>query len=209
MAVRSLAQSSLRQNPQLNSMLAGYQPNAFHHLETVRLGATASEVQFTNLDRYRDYQHLQIRAVAKSGAAVGYNILEMAMRLNNATSTYRNHWMQGNGSSVTSSDFSRSFMLVGNTMSSDSGIGPTFIGAVIDILDPFDTLKNTTVRGISGGQDSRSTLGPNGIITLASGAYFSTDAISSITLYSAYGGSTLSSFTAGSRFSLYGIKAKA
>jgi hypothetical protein len=148
--------------------------------------------------------------VAKNAATVGYNMLEMVMRINTSNSGYRSHSLTGSGSSVSSGDFSLSSqMLVGYTVSSDSGVGPTFASSIIDILDPFET-KNKTVRSFSGGGDSRSTLGPLSSVGLWSGAWFNTTPVNSLTLYGAYGsGGTLASFAAGSRFSLYGLKARA
>jgi hypothetical protein len=72
---------------------------------------------------------------------------------------------------------------------------------VIDILDPFETSKNTTIRNFSG------LLVPGNItaVYLTSGAFLNTAAITSITFTDRLG----ASYSAKSRFSLYGIKATA
>jgi hypothetical protein len=189
---------------------AGGAAGSFDLLETQVLTGTQASVTFSSLSAYAStYQHLQIRAVAKNAAAVGYNVLEMVLRFNGSSANYRSHCLRGMSGSVSSFAPTLSTqMLVGQTVSNDSGISATFGGSVIDILDPFETTKNKTVRSLSGAGDSRSTLGPSDQISLWSGAWFDTSAVSSITLYGAYGdGGTLSNFTSGSRFSLYGIKA--
>jgi hypothetical protein len=182
---------------------------SFDLLETQVLGSSTASVTFSSLSTYAStYKHLQLRVMAKNTAAVNYNVLEMVMRINGSTSNYRSHCLRGFSGSVTSFAPTLSTqMLVGQTVSNDSGVAQTFGASVIDILDPFDSSKNTTVRSLSGAGDSRSTLGPTDQISLWSGAWFDTTAVSSLTLYGAYGdGGTLSNFTANSRFSLYGVK---
>jgi hypothetical protein len=75
-----------------------------------------------------------------------------------------------------------------------------FVPAVVDILDPFETTKNTTTRALSGGD--RPTDGEQRV-TLGSGAWFNTSAVTSILLAPRHA----LSWASGSRFSLYGIKA--
>lgn len=194
MAVKSLAQSTLRQNPQLNSMLAGYQPNAFHHLETVRLGANAASVEFTNLARYSDYQHFQIRAVGRM--TFGDVERSLTLRFNGDTATsYYNHGLFGQGSTG-SYNFSGNTIFIAS-FAAGNATASSFGAAVADILDPFDTTKNTVVRGFGGTVTTPQ-------VSLRSGVWVNTAAVTSITLLD-----TTSNLVAGSRFSLYGIKARA
>jgi hypothetical protein len=74
----------------------------------------------------------------------------------------------------------------------------SFGGAVVDILDPFNTLKYTTVRFLDGQTGSFRR------VSLNSGLWKNTDSITSITVVDLYG-----SFVSGSRISLYGLKARA
>jgi hypothetical protein len=73
-----------------------------------------------------------------------------------------------------------------------------FTGAVMDILDPFETTKNKTTRTLGGQAE-----GVFSQIRLGSGMWMNTSSVTSIKLT---GGVNISS---GSRFSLYGIKATA
>ncbi len=196
MAVRSLAQSSIRQAPQINSMLAGYQTNQFHHLETIRLGGTAASVEFTNLARYADYQHLQIRAIIRSnGNNVDGGNLQANFNGDTTGGNYRSHFLVNSGSSIASFTVANT-LLTGKAAGAVSTTG-LFAGNVIDILDAFSADKNKTTRALFG-HDSLPQIAFN------SGLWVSTAAITSISLKL---GSE--SFVAGSRFSLYGIKAKA
>lgn len=190
MAVRSLAQSTLRQNPQINSMLAGYQPNAFHHLETVRLGGNATSIEFANLARYSDYQHLQIRSVVRMGPG---GAVWTTMRFNgDSGSNYSDHGLVGTGSGVGSNA-----QTSGSSMRFSFADSNQYVATVVDILDAYDSSKFKTIRSF---------LGVHGFITevqLRSGNWRSTAAINSLSI------SCDIALLAGSRFSLYGIKARA
>ena len=192
MAVRSLAQSSLVEPFTTNSMLAGYSGNDFHHLETVRLSSTASTVEFSNLARYSDFQHLQLRVVANCTTSASNQYLRF-----NGVSTngsYYWHYLTANGTSVSSGAAFNSNMINFIICNADAS---NFTGAVVDILDPFDTTKNTTTRSFFGSARSG-----NNWLDLDSGLFLSTAAINSIQL--GFG----QSWIAGSRFSLYGLKSR-
>jgi hypothetical protein len=65
---------------------------------------------------------------------------------------------------------------------------------VCDILDPFETTKNKTIRSLAG-------YGSGGNVNLYSGLWINTSALTSITILASSG-----NFASASRFSLYGIK---
>lgn len=204
MAVKSLAQSTLRQNPQLNSMLGGYQPNAFHHLETVRLGGAASEVNFTNLQRYSDFQHLQLVALGQTFSGSGTDITEICMQINGDTGTnYVRHVLYGTPSFPVTSAATLSQNNVRIGMFTKSTQGAVYGGNIVDILDAFDSSKNTTIKGFGGfyslNQSYRSW------IALESGLWQNTAPVNSLRFFSL----DSQNFMSGTRFSLYGIKARA
>lgn len=192
MAVKSLAQSSLVIAPPTNSLLGRYQPNAFHHLETVRLGGTTASVTFSNVSQYSDYQHFQIRVAARTDRdAASDNVI---IRFNgDSGSNYSIHHLRGSGGSVTSGAGTNETKVVCRAIGGNSG---NFGAVVIDILDPFDTTKNKTVRSLGGYATD--------LVELGSGNWRSTASITSILLDQDVG----SNFLSGSRFSLYGIKAR-
>lgn len=202
MGIKSLSNSSGIVNFQKHqSMLAGIELNKFHHLETVRLGSSAASVEFTNLGQYSDFQHLQIRMTARSTRSADNS--NYYVKFNGDTgSNYAQHYMRGNGSAMESANLQTSgtqgvYVYQGLT-SATSGTG-TYAASVIDILDPFSTDKYTTIKVFTGftGAISR--------VLLESGLWMSTNAVDSITFTEYYGGS----FVSGSRFSLYGLKARA
>lgn len=199
MAVKSLAQSSILQPSTTKSMLAGYESNYFHHLETVRLGGSAASVTFSNLARYSDYQHLQVRMITRTNRS---NIVDgFFLFVNGDTgNNYSNHYIRGNGSNVLSlantsygKIWDAEYTTIGNT-----GVANAFSPCVIEILDPFETTKNTTFRYF-GSSD------PTYHMAFASGLWMNTAAVTTLQ----FAPSTGTAYLAGSRFSLYGLKARA
>lgn len=201
MAVKSLAQSSLVEPQIRNSMLAGYESNYFHHLETVRLSSTAASVTFSNLARYSDFQHLQIRYVVKTGRASLAD--DMVVRFNGDSATnYTFHSLIGPGSSApfSSGSANMSGIYGYSIIAGGTSAAQIYSPGVLDILDPFETVKNTTTRQLIG-----TVIPGQTYIMLHSGVWRNTSAIDSINLSPISG----NGFLAGSRFSLYGIKARA
>jgi hypothetical protein len=86
--------------------------------------------------------------------------------------------------------------MVSENMPVASSTANVFGAFVVDILDPFETTKNTTVRSLGGMNAAWAS------IELRSGAWLSTSAAASILLKPLVGGN----FVANSRFSIYGIK---
>jgi hypothetical protein len=162
-------------------------------LATTILTSSASSVTFSSLGDYAtDYQHLQIRAAARYGVA-GSFYDNMRLQFNADTgSNYAWHRLRGNGSTVTSAaSSSQSNILVGYYATSGS-TAPN----VIDILDPFETSKNTTLRSLAGAAETT-----DKIISLNSGLWMNTNALTEIKLFTSSG-----EFQSNSRFSLYGLR---
>jgi len=172
--------------------------DSYDLLETEILTSTQASVTFSELGSYSDYKHLQIRMVA--GTTSAYYTDTFNLQMNNVTSaSYSWHRLYGYGLTpavVSNAGASQNSILAGSFAgSSSAGFGP----AVIDVLDPFESNKNTTIRALSGSIDSGEP-----IVSLNSGAYYSVDSITSIKLLPDSG-----NFVTGSRFSLYGLKAGA
>ena len=187
MAVKSLAQSSIRQAPPVNSMLAGYSFQDFHHLETVRLGGPAASITFTNLLQYStEFRHLQVRV-----AAVGYT-------------TFGDYHLTFNNDTTATNYYSHALYSTGTGVGVGAAQAPTvnyqwFSGdnaSVIDILDAFDPTKFTTVRALSG-----NTIAGAGTNFLGSVLWRSLAPLSSLSYQN-----VRQNHGTGSRFSLYGIR---
>ena len=203
MAVKNLSNSSILQPASVNSMLGDYESNYFHHLETIRCATNISQFIFYNVDRYRDYQHLQIRAVTRNtstagGSTVNYGANGAIIFNNDTNDSYRTHYLQGNGSSLASGDYlSNSVAYIPDLGGVwDTHTADAFAVTTIDILDAFDTTKFKTLRAVS----AFSTGGRR--VILSSASWRSTSAITRIQITQ-----DGNAFKLGSRFSLYGIKA--
>jgi len=165
-------------------------------IESYILGSNQASVNFTGLGTYSStYKHLQVRMVTRT---VRTEINDSVISRFNADtgSSYAWHRLIGNGSSVSSSSgTSQSYILndatAGNTFTTNG-----FFPAVIDILDPYSTTKNTTTRTLIGGAGSYNA------IQLNSGVWLNTASVTSFQLLPL----NSANFLTGSRFSLYGIK---
>jgi len=168
-------------------------------LQTEILTGSQASVTFSSLGDYAaNYQHLQLRWVARStdtGTGGGNDFL---IQFNADTSTtYSAHRLEGNGSTVSSNaQTSQPSMRLGFVIR-DGMTANSYSAGVVDILDPFETSKNTTVRNLDG---YTAALGNQ--IRLSSGLFYKTESITSLKIL-------LDSFQfkSGSRFSLYGLKA--
>jgi hypothetical protein len=172
--------------------------NAYEWLETTVLGTATSSVTFSNLDtNYAStYQHLQIRMVGRTSGSEGGQGAQIRLRFNSDSgSNYRHHYLYGDGAAMVSNSGTATF--VGLQRFTDSGATANAYGAmIVDILDAFESTKNTTVRWIGGNANNSS------FIFMNSGLWINTAAITTIFLQPNVGGD----FAAGSRFSLYGMK---
>ena len=179
--------------PRVNytSMLAGnvaFVPSTYDLIETTILGSAASSVTFSSLATYAStYKHLQVRMVTQGPGSV-------SMRFNGVTSSgsYKDHRLYGFNGAVSSDTITTGGMYLGAVSTTASGV---FSSKVIEILDPFSSTKNKTIRTLSG----RLSDAPF-IIELVSGLFISTASVTSINIFGS------SDMSVGSRFSLYGIK---
>jgi len=168
---------------------------AYELLETTTLASAASSVTFSGLGSYSDYAHLQIRAVVARGDDFSVLIdLELRINADLTGDNYASHRLEGNGSAVTSDRILASGDIRLPNVVPAVTESNVFGASVIDILDFSSTDKNTTVRALSGAVSA-----DENSVSLASGLYALTDAVTSIRL-------NAGNLRVGSRFSLYGIK---
>lgn len=174
--------------------LGGAAPAAFELISTQVLTGTAATVTFSSIPS--TYTHLQLRIVAKFSAAsaTGYS----AVRFNSdSAANYSYHYLYGTGTSVASTG-SAGTSFAGLVFMGANDVGASvFSSNIIDILDYKDTNKYKTTRLLGGRSQSTS---PQ--VNLVSGNWRSTSAITSIDLPVLDG----TSYSIGSRFSLYGVK---
>ena len=162
---------------------------AYESIATVTVGSGgASSAIFSGIPS--GYSHLQIRSMSLFSNA------RLDITFNGDTSSsYSYHLVQGAGASAyAEGSGSVGSIRVWPNGNSTSNSYPNL--AIIDILDYANTSKNKTARILNGFDQNGS-----GIISLNSGAWFSTSAITSITLAPNTG-----TFQQYSSFALYGVK---
>jgi hypothetical protein len=165
--------------------------NSYESISTVTVGSGGqSTISFTSIPA--TYKHLQIRLISRSVAG---SADALRLSINGATGVYRNHYLEGDGSTaVAGTDSISGGINIYGIFSSTANI---FGAGIIDILDYADTNKYKTTRSLTGIDKNGS-----GFVDFDSGLYMQTTAISSITLTYAAG----NTFAQYSSFALYGIK---
>jgi len=174
----------------------GAAAGSYELISTSLVTSTVSSVVLTNSGAWTPYKHLQIRITARADTA-GSIADNFMMRFNADTGSnyFREHYLKGNGSSVTSGSEGTSTSIFVGSLTAANATTNVFASNIIDILDHAGT-KNKTTRSLNG---YHSASFPQ--IKLSSGLWMSTAGLSSIT-FSAQSGNLVS----GSRFSIYGIK---
>lgn len=167
---------------------------AYDALATVTVpSGGASSIEFAGIPT--GYKHLQIRY----NFTVGTNDRVYRMRFNSDSgNNYAFHELAGNGSSATVYAATSSSGIDGGYNYSASSFNTTsFTGGVLDILDYSSVSKFKTTRALDGID-----FNGDGRVTLHSGLWQSTSAISSISLIPFTNGS----FVQYSQFALFGVK---
>lgn len=199
MGVYSLTRSGITNWVKYSTMSAGnefVQPD-YELISTIILDSSAASVTFTGLaTSAAAYKHLQLRMTYTSNA--GGNGTYVRGQFNgDSASNYISHYLYGQGSSVISgASTPQPTMLFTAISGTTSSIQADSV--IADILDFSSTSKNKTSRVFAGGPGY-------GSVCLISNAWFSTAPVTSFTLMAFSQGST-STFGAGARFSLYGLK---
>jgi hypothetical protein len=178
------------------SAAAGGQLPAYELIESQILGSTAASITFSSLGTYSAvYKHLQVRIMARSNGPYGEDAIRLRFNADTGAN-YSFHQLTGTGSTVVSGALTSQTGTYPIQIGASSSAANIYGGGFIDILDPYSTTKNTTVRALSGVNGSTS------VIILRSGAWLNTASITTIGLTPIDG----STFNTGSRFSLYGIR---
>jgi len=175
--------------------------NAYEWLETTVLTGNQATITFSNLNSTygSTYQHLQLRMVLRTARSGQTNDTVIFNFNGDGGSNYFYHRLRGNGSSVTSVAATNQARLeVSDAVSAGNTGANIFTPVVMDILDPFETTKNTTIRHLTG--QAATTYFGSGDIALWSGAWNNTAALTTITF------DAIGDFLTGSRFSLYGLR---
>ena len=169
--------------------------NSYESIATTTVGAGGtSTITFSSIPS--TYKHLQVRCIARSSRTQnsGYAVFRFN---SDSGSNYSRHSLQGDGASAIG-DGSGSVSYPTLLLFPGSLRGASIFGAgVLDVLDYTNTNKNKTLRVLDG-YDSNGA----GYIELGSGAWYNTNAITSITITEFNG----NNFVEYSQFALYGIR---
>lgn len=201
MAVKRFSNSLISQSGQdkVTNFIAGYSPaiDEMDLIERVTVGAGgASSITFSNIPQ--TYQHLQVRMISRANFNFGAG-LSIYMRMNGvSSSSYAWHRLGGDGATTFASGTASTTQISMQGTTTDTAFGSSIFGAaVIDVLDYAASSKTRVARALAGFDVN----GAGGRVNLFSGFYNSTDAVSSITLFS--DGNWMQHTTA----ALYGVKA--
>lgn len=185
------------------TMLAGnssFLLGDFVSIATASGNGSATSVTFTGIPQ--TYKHLQLRSFVKTANAAAYDVLYLYNydgTSSNTNSAY--HGIYGTGSGVGVSAGTGGFSGgIAYIPAANSGAN-IFGTSIVDILDYSSTVKNKTIRGISGFDDNGATSGNiniyfGSVLPVALG----TTAITSLTVV------TNGAINSNSRFALYGIQ---
>lgn len=146
------------------------------------------------------YTSLQIRMIVKNTGAGEVSVPTLTFN-NDSGNNYSQHQLYGTGASaVATGDASFPYIGLGSlpaSSTSNPNLTNIFGVSIIDIHDYNSTTRNKTVRFMSGCDMNYATT--NARITLGSGAWLNTNAITSIKL-------SFDGTVSGTTISLYGIK---
>ena len=180
-------------------------PSSFESIATITPTAGTNNITFSSIPS--TYKHLQIRCMIRgnySGGAGPY-AGSCDITFNSDTgANYADHRLFGDGSSASGQGYGGTSTINRNNIVYTYGTSTAniFGVSITDILDYSSSVKNKTVRSISGINLNASSSQQQ--INLSSGLWISTSAINTININvqgGAYAGTA-----AGSTFALYGIK---
>jgi hypothetical protein len=195
-----MAITSLKSGISTRSGMAGngfIYPGSYESIASVTVSSAVSSITFSSIPS--TYTHLQIRWIARdSGTADEFRAIKLQFN-SDTGANYSQHILFANGSSATGYS-----AVSANSAGTDgvAGIMPdaqktasAFAAGVWDILDYANTSKYKTTRLLVGCD-----LNGSGRMSLSSGLWMNTNAITSITITD-----NNNNFVTGTQFALYGI----
>lgn len=173
--------------------------SAYFPIATTTLATSAATVTFSSIPS--TYKHLQLRYTARSTRASTSDVV--AIYFNSDTSSANYTWynsVYGNNSGVASVSYGTGVngnIYVGEAIGT-TGVANAFNIGIVDLLDYASTSKYKMLKTIQGWLNSTAA---SSTVSLSSGNWLSTSAVTSLTLKTSVG-----SFAQYSSFTLYGIK---
>jgi len=173
----------------------------FHSIATTTVGSGGTgSITFSSIPS--TYKHLQIRFISQTNRSTADNADDVYIRFNSdSTDNYISHRLRGIPSSTESVAIPTGSGFTAILLPTAAGVtanANSYGASIIDILDYANSNKYKTLKTLCGIDANAS---PS-FITLASGFWRNTSAITSITLVPGVG----NTFSQYSHFALYGIK---
>lgn len=192
---------SVKNKTRSGSLLIGnapFIPTDFESIATAISNGTETSITLSSIPS--TYKHLQVRVLGRNNIAAADASFAF-MQVNGDTgSNYTRHELWGDGTSVNVSGAASTTGMQYATIVRNNATSGIFGVSIIDIQDYANTTRNKTFRFLTGNDRNGA-----GLLALFSGAYLSTNAISSLTFVpNNIGGAQ--TFISGTTFSLYGIK---
>jgi hypothetical protein len=194
MAIRSLKSGTFSRSGMVGNPVI--MPGSYESIATTTLTTATSSITFSSIPS--TYTHLQIRFSARSSVR---ERIDLTFNSDTGSTQYSAHRLYGffDGSVMSTASEARIdraaiWLMSGSGVPTSTSV---FAGGVLDVLDYCNTNKYKTTRTLAG-YDDNGTLGQ--FITLDSGFWKSTSAITSLTMTMASG-----SFQQYSSFALYGV----
>jgi hypothetical protein len=163
---------------------------AYEQIATTLVSSTTGSVTFSLIPQ--TYKHLQLRWAGRDASTSGDGYIRFN---SDGGNNYSAHRIIGGTGSVTSSSVVPASVVYVASMANTNDATSAFSAGVTDFLDYSSTTKNKTIRAFTGVQST------NKFIALWSGAWYNTNAISSMEFFSGGTG-----WISGTRISLYGIR---
>lgn len=210
MGIRSLSTASISTGTKRSKIWdqsAVVITTAYESIATVNITSDTNTITFSSIPS--TYKHLQLRAVTRStynSTAAGQSQYKIQFNGDTAAN-YSNHRLYGNGSTaIANSGASQNQITADQPWANPGAFGAGLVlsPVIIDILDYQNTTKNKIVRILTGFDANQAST--NQESTLRSGAWYSTSAITSITLDATAGAFSDGPFGANTKWALYGIK---
>jgi hypothetical protein len=199
MITRATLSSVVQGLPKYRSMLAGntgYVPPSFESISTTVLSSNTGWVNLTSIPS--TYKHLQVRIVGRCLQSGSSQSLVSMICNSDQTNSYSWHRLFGDTSFVNAANaITQPYAYIGDVPT--NGWNSNIFGAmIIDILDYASTSKFKTIRAQGGWSADGA-----GRSNLFSGLWQKTTAINELSFSNQ---NNAQDWTAGTTFSLYGIK---
>ena len=181
-----------------SSITGGLSGPSYDSIATAAGTGSSATITFSSIPS--TYKHLEIRAIHKNNNT-GNGSVYVDVKINGSSATtYADHELTGNGATVTAAGTASRTELqrLMTTLGSAPAVANMNATTILTIQDYASTAINKTVRSYSG-YDSNG--GGYTSFRFASGLYYATTAVTSISFFTGTG-----SWTTNTQFALYGIK---